>query len=145
MYFTVVYCKFGNFRENFTFANSVKTHICAVKNSRQGRDLPISVNERVISPIHEGFIFTKLRICEVSRNYNPRENFRIYSTFKVKFPHFLVTEYDALYKQEELYDPALYMHHSMSGQCYDHIWVAAMALDCTDAHLKATGKFYRIY
>ena len=36
------YCKFGNFRENFIIANSVKTsgrgktHICDVKNSRQG-------------------------------------------------------------------------------------------------------------
>ena len=37
----VHYCKFGNFRENFIFANSFKTHICDVENSRQGRDLPI--------------------------------------------------------------------------------------------------------
>ena len=29
----LVYCKFGNFRENFIFANSVKRHICDVKNS----------------------------------------------------------------------------------------------------------------
>ena len=57
-----LYCKFGNFRDNFIFANSVKTHICDVENSRQGRDLPISVNDRVISPIREDFIFTKLRI-----------------------------------------------------------------------------------
>ena len=56
------YCKFGNFRENFIFTNSVKTHICYVKNARQGRELPLSVNDKVISPIREGFIFTKLRI-----------------------------------------------------------------------------------
>ena len=61
------YCKFENFRENFIFTNSVKTHICYVKNARQGRELPLSVNDKVISPIREGFIFTKLRICEVSR------------------------------------------------------------------------------
>ena len=73
------YCKFGHFRENFIFANSVKTHICNVENSRQGRGSPISVNDRVISPIHEDFIFTKLGVCEVSRKLNTRENFRIYS------------------------------------------------------------------
>ena len=48
------------------FANSVKTHICDVKN-RQERDLLISVNDRVISPIREYFIFTKFRIREVSQ------------------------------------------------------------------------------
>ena len=30
------YCKFGNFRENFIFANSVKRHICDVKNCDLG-------------------------------------------------------------------------------------------------------------
>ena len=34
-----VYCKSGNFRENFIFA---KSHICGDKNSRQGHDLCIS-------------------------------------------------------------------------------------------------------
>ena len=43
LYFSC-YCKFGNFRDNFIFVNSVKTHICDVKNLRQGHDLPISVN-----------------------------------------------------------------------------------------------------
>ena len=63
------YCKFGNFRENFIFGNSVKRHICDVNNSRLRHDLhvPISVKDRVISPFREHFIFTKLRICEVSR------------------------------------------------------------------------------
>ena len=61
------YCKFGNFRENFIFPNGVKRHICNVENSRNMHDLPISVNDRVILPFHESFIFTKLRICEVSR------------------------------------------------------------------------------
>ena len=56
------YCKFGNFREDFVFANSPKRHICHVKNSCYGRDLPISVNNRLISPISEDFIFTKLCI-----------------------------------------------------------------------------------
>ena len=36
---------------------------CDVKSSRLGYDLPMSLNDRVISPLREGFIF----ICEVSR------------------------------------------------------------------------------
>ena len=56
------YCKFRNFLMHFNFPNSIKTHICNVKNSRRGHDLLISVNDRVISPINEDFIFTKLCI-----------------------------------------------------------------------------------
>ena len=67
------------FRGNFIFANSVQTHIFDVKKSRQGLDLPKSVNERVISPIRAGLIFTNIRICEVSRKLINREHFRIYS------------------------------------------------------------------
>ena len=32
------YCKSGKFRENFIFANSVKRHICDVKNLQLGHD-----------------------------------------------------------------------------------------------------------
>ena len=39
----------------------------------------LSVNDRELSPIRESLIFAKLRICEVSRKFNSRENFRIYS------------------------------------------------------------------
>ena len=63
----IIYCIFGIFRENFIFANSIKRHISDVKNSRIRQDLPLSINDRVILPFREGFIFTKLRICEVSR------------------------------------------------------------------------------
>ena len=55
------YCKSGIFRENFIFVESVKRRIYHVTNSRQGHDLPKSVNGRVISPFREGFIFTKFR------------------------------------------------------------------------------------
>ena len=44
------YCKIEIFCENFIFANSIKRHICDVKNSRLGHDLLISVKDRVISP-----------------------------------------------------------------------------------------------
>ena len=60
------YCKFGNFHENIIFAYNVKRRICAVKNSRMENDLPTSVNDRVISPFHEEFTLTKLRIPDVS-------------------------------------------------------------------------------
>ena len=50
-----------------------------VINSWLGHELPISVNDRMISPFCEGFIFTKLPICEVSRKWNPCKNFWIYS------------------------------------------------------------------
>ena len=49
--------KLTYFRENFIFENSVKRHICHVKNSRLGHDLPTSVDYRVISPFREGYIF----------------------------------------------------------------------------------------
>ena len=62
-----VYCNSGNFRNNFIFANSLKRHICDVKNLQLGHDLPISVKDILISPFREDFIFTKLRLCEVSR------------------------------------------------------------------------------
>ena len=39
------YCKFGNFRENFVLANSVRGHICDIKNLLLVHDLPISAIE----------------------------------------------------------------------------------------------------
>ena len=54
------YCKFGNFRKNYIFANSVKRHIWEVKNSRPVHDLPIPVNDRMIRTYCKSFIFTKL-------------------------------------------------------------------------------------
>ena len=60
--FGSVYCKFRNFRENFIFANSIKGYICQVKILQLRHDLPISVNDRMILPFHEGFIFVKLCI-----------------------------------------------------------------------------------
>ena len=48
-------------------------------------------------------------------------------------------EFEVLYKKEETYDSSNYNFESVSGQCYDHIWIAALALNCTDAYLKVTG------
>ena len=53
------YCKFGNFCENFIFANSVKTHLFDVEIRDKGVIYLLSINDRVISPIREDFIFTK--------------------------------------------------------------------------------------
>ena len=60
------YCKFGNFRGKFNLPNNLKKHIRHAKNLRLGYDLPTSVNNIVISPFREGFIFMKLRSCKVS-------------------------------------------------------------------------------
>ena len=46
---------------------ALKDIFVTLKNSRLRHDLPISVNDRVILPFHEDFIFAKLCICEVSR------------------------------------------------------------------------------
>ena len=81
--YTIPYCKSENFRENFIFANSVKRHICDIKNLRLWHSFPRSVNGRVISVFCEDFIFTKLRMCEVSRKENPRENFRFTVYYKL--------------------------------------------------------------
>ena len=51
------YCRFGNFRENFIFANSIKIHISGVKYSRLRQDLPISIIDKVILPFSRGFYF----------------------------------------------------------------------------------------
>ena len=64
---SIAHCRFRNVRENFILANNIKRHISDVKKSRLRQDLPISINDRVKLPFREGFIFTELRICEVSR------------------------------------------------------------------------------
>ena len=43
---------------------------------------------------------------------------------------------------EETYDPSKITFSFVTAPCYDHIWVAALALNCTDAHLKAMGKVF---
>ena len=50
-----------------------------------------------------------------------------------------VPEFESLYRQEETYDPTKYMFEHVSAPCYDHIWVAALALNCTDDYLKRIG------
>ena len=59
--FAIHYCRFGNFRENSIFEKNIKRHISNLKNSRLRQGLPISINDRVILPFRDGFIFTKLR------------------------------------------------------------------------------------
>ena len=68
MHIASVYCELEIFA-NFIFSNSLKRHSCNVK-TLHDLHVPTSinmVNDRVISPFHVGFIFTKHRICEISR------------------------------------------------------------------------------
>ena len=56
-----------SFCEGFIFANSVKRHICHVKNSGlRGHDLAKSVNDSRFAVWGE-FYLHKISICEVSR------------------------------------------------------------------------------
>ena len=58
-----MYCKFGNIRENFIFANSDKRHICDDKKLRLWHDLPIPVNDRVIARNSEDFFSRNFAKC----------------------------------------------------------------------------------
>ena len=53
--------------ENFIFANSVKRHICDVKNSRLRHDLLTSRNDIMVSPLREDFIFTFAKIKTIAK------------------------------------------------------------------------------
>ena len=61
-----MYRKFGNFCENSFVPNSAKRHFWHIQNFRLRHHLPTSVNDIVIWPFWECFIFTKLPICKVS-------------------------------------------------------------------------------
>ena len=50
------YCKFENFRKNFIFTSSIKRHICDVKNSQPGHDLPILTSTKNASLIITDFL-----------------------------------------------------------------------------------------
>ena len=65
----MIYSKFGNFPENVIIANSIKRYINDVKNSLLWQDLPTSINDKAILPFRKGFIFAKLRICEVLQKF----------------------------------------------------------------------------
>ena len=44
-----------------------------------------------------------------------------------------------MYVQEETYDVKYKMFEFVGAKCYDHVWVAGLALNCTEAYLKETG------
>ena len=76
------YCKSGNFHENFIFADSIKRHICDFKNWRIGHDVPILVNDRVISPFREDSIFIKLRENKILAKIS---EFTVFQNFFMKY------------------------------------------------------------
>ena len=83
-YFFFNYCKFGNFCENFIFVNSVKRHICHIQNSWLKHDLPASVNDRVIPPFLEDFIFMELcknKILAKNSEFTGVHNYKIIFIF----------------------------------------------------------------
>ena len=80
-YVSIRYCRFRNFLENFVFANAIIRHISDVKNSRLRQGLPLSINDRVILPFREGFIFTNMRSFVKIKSL---QKFRIYSIKRIK-------------------------------------------------------------
>ena len=52
----------------------------------------------------------------------------------------LAQEFDELYKKEETYDPKHHTFEFVAAKCYDHVWVAALALNCTESYLESIGK-----
>ena len=55
--------------------------------------------------------------------------------------NYVVSEFDSLYRQEDTYDMSHSSFEFIAAMCYDHVWVAALALNCTDAYLRRNGKF----
>ena len=68
------------FREFIIFANNVTRHICDVNNLPLGHDLPLSVNDRVISPFHEILFSRNLAYAKFHKN----KTLEKYSEFTVK-------------------------------------------------------------
>ena len=62
-----LYRKFVNFAR-ILFSRIALRHICDGQNSQPGHDLHISVNDRVISPYRESFIFTKFAYAKFREN-----------------------------------------------------------------------------
>ena len=72
------YCKPGNFRDNFIFANSVKIHICDAKIATRTCFTYISKRQSDFG-ISRGFYFHETSHRRSFAKINPRKNFRIYS------------------------------------------------------------------
>ena len=66
----------SEFFARILFSRIVLKNIYDIKNSCLWHDLPTSVNDRVISSFHEGFIFTAKFHQNIKKK---RENFQIYS------------------------------------------------------------------
>ena len=58
--------------------------------------------------------------------------------------YFIVTvsEFDERYRQEETYDPVNDKYYICAPFAYDSVWVAALALNCTETYLRETGMLY---
>ncbi|XP_052793707.1 gamma-aminobutyric acid type B receptor subunit 1-like [Mya arenaria] len=64
-------------------------------------------------------------------NYNPREERGIHEM--------TVSEFLDRYYNDTGYNTDLDMYKGVVGQSYDHIWIAALALHCTDSELTRRG------
>ena len=55
-----------------------------------------------------------------------------------------VSEFDELYRNEKTYNPAYETFYWCAPYSYDHVWIAALALNCTETYLRRIGKQIRI-
>ena len=63
-----LYCKFGNFRENFIFAKNVKRQKSDTQNSRLRHDLHVLVNSRLNLLFREGFFSRNFAYAKFREN-----------------------------------------------------------------------------
>jgi len=62
-----------------------------------------------------------------------------YSIYDNRDYAILVSEFLDRYYKEPEYDSRTEPYHSVYGQAYDHIWMAALALNCTVNELSMSG------
>ena len=61
------------------FSQIALKNICDVKKSRLGHDLPLSVNDRMISPLREGFILAKYAKFRENKTLANISEFTVYA------------------------------------------------------------------
>ena len=87
------------------FANSVKRHICDVKKSPLWHDLSLSVNDRMISPFREYFIFQETSHMRSFAKIKPLRKFpnQQYTVESRKLEVLGTRDLISMYRKFELY------------------------------------------
>ena len=54
-----------------------------------------------------------------------------------------VSEFDELYRQEATYDTVHEQYYICAPLMYDSVWIAALALNCTEKYIRSIGTYTR--